>query len=162
MGKARFIRRVVAVAITLALTLLSVSAAEKFVSFDKGDKMLCKKGETFGIVVSDKDNIAVKIAAKNLANDLKAVIDANAEIISEKSAKSAESVRIVIGTVGRSSVIDALVKEGKIDGKELRGKIEKYIITLCDGNLVIAGSDRRGTVYGIYEVSRQIGVSPWY
>ena len=159
MGKARFIRRVAAVAITLALTLLSVSAAEKFVSFDKGDKMLCKKGETFGIVVSDKDNIAVKIAAKNLANDLKAVIDANAEIISEKSA---ESARIVIGTVGKSSVIDALVKEGKIDGKELRGKIEKYIITLCDGNLVIAGSDRRGTVYGIYEVSRQIGVSPWY
>ena len=53
-----------------------------------------------------------------------------------------------------------MVKNGTL--KDLKGKREKFIITTIDGQLVIAGSDRRGTVYGIYELSRQIGVSPWY
>ena len=44
----------------------------------------------------------------------------------------------------------------------LQGKREKFIITLVDHQLVIAGSDRRGTIYGIYELSQQMGVSPWY
>lgn len=44
----------------------------------------------------------------------------------------------------------------------IQGKREKFIITLIDGQLVIAGSDRRGTIYGIYELSQQMGVSPWY
>lgn len=55
-----------------------------------------------------------------------------------------------------------MVKAGQIDGKLLRGKREAYVITVVGDQLVIAGSDRRGTVYGIYELSRQIGVSPWY
>jgi hypothetical protein len=45
---------------------------------------------------------------------------------------------------------------------DLKGKREKYIITTIGQQLVIAGSDRRGTIYGIYELSRQLGVSPWY
>lgn len=52
---------------------------------------------------------------------------------------------------------------------ELKGRNEKYIIKTIenplegvDEALVIAGSDRRGTVYGVYEISEQIGVSPWY
>jgi hypothetical protein len=44
----------------------------------------------------------------------------------------------------------------------LKGCREKFIITTNGQQLVIAGSDRRGTVYGIYELSRQLGVSPWY
>ena len=57
---------------------------------------------------------------------------------------------------------------GKIDKKELDGKNEKYILQLianpCEGideAVVIIGSDRRGTIYGIYELSEQMGVSPW-
>ena len=157
MGKARFIGKMMTMVLAYALSTIGVSAADAFVSFDKSDMMFCKKGETFSIIVSDNDNIAVKLAAKNLVNDLKAVLEANVEITSARSAKAA---KIIIGTIGQSNAIDALVKEGKIDGKTLKGKIEKYIITVCDGNLVIAGSDRRGTVYGIYELSRQIGVSP--
>ena len=52
------------------------------------------------------------------------------------------------------------MKSGQLPN--LRGKREKFIITTIDGQVVIAGSDRRGTVYGIYELSRQMGVSPWY
>ena len=159
MGKVRFMKKIAAIVLTFMLSISGVSAADTFVSFDKGDFMLCKKGETFSIVVSDNDNIAVKVAAKNLVNDLKAVVEANVSVSSDKSAKDA---KIIIGTIGKSNAIDALAKEGKIDGNALKGKVEKYIITLCNGNLVIAGSDRRGTVYGIYELSRQMGVSPWY
>jgi hypothetical protein len=159
MGKVRFMKKIAAIVLTFMLSISGVSAADTFVSFDKGDFMLCKKGETFSIVVSDNDNIAVKVAAKNLVNDLKAVVEANVSVSSDKSAKDA---KIIIGTIGKSNAIDALAKEGKIDANALKGKVEKYIITLCNGNLVIAGSDRRGTVYGIYELSRQMGVSPWY
>ena len=159
MGKVKFMKKIAAIVLTFMLSISGVSAAYTFVSFDKGDMMLCKKGETFTIVVSDNDNVAIKLAAKNLVNDLKAVLEANVEITSDRSAKAA---KIIIGTIGKSKAIDALIKEGKIDGSALKGKIEKYIITLCNGSLVIAGSDRRGTVYGIYELSRQMGVSPWY
>lgn len=54
------------------------------------------------------------------------------------------------------------MKQKRINGNLLKGKREKFIITLTDGQLVIAGSDRRGTIYGIYELSQQMGVSPWY
>jgi hypothetical protein len=76
---------------------------------------------------------------------------------------------IIIGTVGTKSVIDDLIKQKKIDGKSLTGKNEKYIIQNISNPfpgvseaIVIAGSDKRGTIYGIYEMSQQIGVSPWY
>ncbi|MDR2621280.1 MAG: glycosyl hydrolase 115 family protein [Dysgonamonadaceae bacterium] len=76
---------------------------------------------------------------------------------------------IIIGTVGQSALIDRLINEGKIEQKEITGKTEKYLIQTIDNpapditkGLVIAGSDKRGTIYGIYELARQIGVSPWY
>ena len=69
---------------------------------------------------------------------------------------------IIVGTIGHSAAIDQLVKQKRINGNLLKGKREKFIITLIDGQLVIAGSDRRGTIYGIYELSQQMGVSPWY
>ena len=62
-----------------------------------------------------------------------------------------------------------LIKAKQLDEKELKGKVEKYIMTVVsnplpgvDEALVIAGSDMRGTIYGVYELSEQIGVSPWY
>lgn len=76
---------------------------------------------------------------------------------------------LIIGTLGESQYIDELVKTGKFDNKELVGKNEKYIIQNIanpidgvDEAIVIAGSDKRGTIYGIYEFSKQIGVSPWH
>jgi hypothetical protein len=66
-------------------------------------------------------------------------------------------------------MIDRIIRDGKIAVQELKGKNEKYIITTVlnpaeniDKALVIAGSDQRGTIFGIYELSSQIGVSPWY
>ncbi len=143
----------------IAAAMLSASpsmAAEQFVS-QSGGIVLCQKNETFTICVSDNDNVGVRLAAKNLAADFGKVCGATVTVASDS-----QSSRIVAGTLGSSAAIDALVKSGKIDAAQLRGKTEKYIITNVDGQVVVAGSDRRGTIYGIYEVSRQIGVSPWY
>ena len=87
----------------------------------------------------------VRIAVENLRNDFEAVTgSANAPI--------------VVGTIGKSK----LTKKYKLQSKELQGKWEQYLIFTDKGKLVILGSDKRGTIYGVYELSRQIGVSPWY
>jgi hypothetical protein len=71
--------------------------------------------------------------------------------------------------VGKSKIIDDLVKAGKLDVSGIKGKWEAFSSSVvespvagCAKALVIAGSDPRGTIYGIYDVSEQIGVSPWY
>jgi hypothetical protein len=76
---------------------------------------------------------------------------------------------IIIGTLGKSSVIDQLVKNKKIDPTPLTGKWETFVIQKVDNPLpniekalVIVGSDKRGTIFGIYDLSYNIGVSPWY
>lgn len=76
---------------------------------------------------------------------------------------------VIVGTVGKNKLIDSLLASGKIEGTQLLGKWESFVVaTVADPlpgvpqALVIAGSDKRGTIYGIYEISRQIGVSPWY
>ena len=67
---------------------------------------------------------------------------------------------ILVGTVGHSDDIDRMVKRGLLT--KLKGCREKFIIKTVDGQVVVAGSDKRGTIYGVYELSRQMGVSPWY
>ncbi|CAK7207467.1 hypothetical protein SEUCBS139899_010277 [Sporothrix eucalyptigena] len=77
---------------------------------------------------------------------------------------------IIAGTLGNSTVVDALAAAGKLgDLSEVRGKWESFVSVVVDAPvagcaraLVIAGSDPRGTIYGLYDVSEQIGVSPWY
>lgn len=80
-----------------------------------------------------------------------------------------EASPVIIGTLGRSATIDALVAAGRLDVADLAGKRESFVITTIDAPmpgiaqaLVIAGSDKRGTIYGIYELSEQLGVSPWH
>jgi len=76
---------------------------------------------------------------------------------------------VIVGTLGRNAAIDALVAAGKLAAGDLRGKWESFVITTIasplpgvERALVVAGSDKRGTIYGIYELSEQLGVSPWY
>ncbi|MDP4210179.1 MAG: glycosyl hydrolase 115 family protein [Bacteroidota bacterium] len=76
---------------------------------------------------------------------------------------------VVVGTLGKSPVIDKLVKDGKLDVTGISGKWEAFMIQVVenpfpgtDKALVVVGSDKRGTIYGIYDISTKIGVSPWY
>lgn len=97
------------------------------------------------------------------ANDLSSDIGKVTGIISEvKLSPKSDKGGIIVGTVGKSTLIDKLISDKKLDVSKIKGQWESFIITNVDGNLVIAGSDMRGTIYGIYDISEKIGVSPWY
>lgn len=124
-----------------------------------GEFMIAEGGRTAVIRVDDKDWPGVIRAARDLGDDVRKVTGtASPVLIGNKSAMG----NIIVGTIGKSRLIDRLVSKKKIDVSEIKGQWESYLIDVVDGCLVIAGSDKRGTIYGIYEISRQIGVSPWY
>ena len=126
-------------------------AAEPFVTFEQTAGSWLLKDVT--ICYAAQEHSCVQLAAANLQKDFETVTGS-------KPAISETKPSILIGTVGVNPQINQWVKQGVLS--DLKGKTEKYIIKTIDGQLVIAGSDKRGTVYGIYELSRQIGVSPWY
>lgn len=125
---------------------------------------LIQAGSPLSILIDEKDNIGVSIAADNLSKDFGMVCGRSADI---KNTVDRPEM-IIVGTL-ESKYIKELIKRRKLDKSELKDKVEKYLMTVVDNPvdgvneaLVIAGSDRRGAIYGIYELSEQIGVSPWY
>ena len=137
------------------LSAMSMSAAERFVSFQQGD-LLINGNDKVEIYMDANDCRGVSYASNALVKDISKVSGSQATITSNRKAT------ILVGTIGHSAAIDQLVKQKRINGNLLKGKREKFIITVVDNQLIIAGSDRRGTIYGIYELSQQMGVSPWY
>jgi hypothetical protein len=117
--------------------------------------------------VHANDYPGVVRAVHDLQDDIKKVTGCTAAIVSE-AANRAPSI-ILIGTLGRSAIIDRLVRDRRIDVTAISGKWESFLIQTVADPLpgirsapIIAGSDKRGTIYGIYDLSEQIGVSPWY
>ena len=137
------------------LSAMSMSAAKRFVSFQQGD-LLINGNDKVEIYMDANDCRGVSYAANALVKDIRNVSGSQATITSNRKAT------ILVGTIGHSAAIDQLVKQKRINGNLLKGKREKFIITVVNNQLVITGSDRRGTIYGIYELSQQMGVSPWY
>lgn len=119
---------------------------------------IADKGKVSPIIVDSRDWKGVSRAANDLADDIRKVTGTKAEVAMGQIKKGS----IIAGTIGKSRLIDGLIARKKIDVSKIRGQWESYLIDLVDDNLVIAGSDKRGTIYGIYEISKQIGVSPWY
>ena len=121
-----------------------------------------KYGHVAAIAYDEKDHKGVQRAANDLVQDIERVTGIKPSVMNQYRSVPA----IVIGTVGKSCLIDSLVSCGKLDVGELKGKWESFEISVLDEAderlLVIAGSDKRGTIYGIYELSEQLGVSPWY
>ena len=134
--------------VTMATQL---KAANQFVLFQPAADAWQLKSLTVG--VSEKEHSCVQLAANNLLVDFE-------KVMGHKASLSDGGVEILIGTVGCNPQIDKWVKQGVLTN--LKGKTEKYVIKTIGSQLVIAGSDKRGTVYGIYELSKQMGVSPWY
>lgn len=120
---------------------------------------LSSKGESSPVIVADNDWKGVIRAARDLADDIGKVSGKKSEVIITEKLKPGS---IVAGTIGSSKLIDSLISVGKLDVDSVKGKWESFVLDVVDDNLIIAGSDKRGTIYGIYEISRQIGVSPWY
>ncbi|MGA2557318.1 MAG: glycosyl hydrolase 115 family protein [Verrucomicrobiota bacterium] len=140
------------------LILVDSAGADVFV--------LCDGQSAVPIFVESNDDPAVLRAAGDLAADIARVTGLKPAL--PQNAEGAKNL-LIAGTLGRSAVVDGLAAAGKIPAGGIRGAWESYLAQVVenplsgvDAALVIAGSDRRGTIYGLYQVSEWIGVSPWY
>lgn len=125
------------------------------------------------VLVDKNDSLGVHHAARDLASDLSKV--AGRELVphlavSGDAAKDGVHPRtaIIIGSIESSHLVQSLVEAKIIAVDEIRGKWESFVTVLvdnplpgCERALVIAGSDKRGAIFGAYTVSEQIGVSPY-
>ncbi|MRT93204.1 glycosyl hydrolase 115 family protein [Ancylomarina sp. 16SWW S1-10-2] len=124
---------------------------------------LVSENQTAKIIIDKKDAKVVEIAANILSEDVFKVSGTKL-VVEHKLSKGA----IIAGTIGKNKIIDKLIAEKKLDVSSIQNKWESYIIQVVDNPsknvknaLVIVGSDRRGTAFGLLEISRMIGVSPW-
>ncbi|MFC5283011.1 glycosyl hydrolase 115 family protein [Pedobacter alpinus] len=140
-----------------------------YVSFSrtKGAFPLNDNGKTPSLLTAENEWPGVIRAFKSFAEDLRQVSGTEPFWINE--AKNAKGLVIIAGTIGHNKVIDELIRLKKIDVSGVNGKWESSLTQVVSNPLpgvayalVIAGSDKRGTIYGIYTLSAQMGVSPWY
>ena len=123
---------------------------------------LIEKGVPAAVITDPLDPAGVQLAAQNLREDFGRVCGSVAPSASVWSYLMYHPRAIFAGTVD-SPVIRSFADEGKIDLTAVSGRYEAYVLRVLDENTVIvAGADMRGTIYGLYEISEQIGVSPWY
>jgi hypothetical protein len=109
------------------------------------------KGEYLQVVVNEAEEELVHTALEIFSNDYTHVFSSNV--------KTGKAGNVFIGTVGKNSEAEKLVSLD--DLQELKTKREGFLIWVNNGKLIVLGSDKRGTAYGILEISRIIGVSPW-
>ena len=154
------------------MLLLSSSAALAQVSLSQNSSgsnvfSLVGKKDKACVYYDAKDFEVVKTTAGLFANDVKEV---SGQLLGVATTKEAPQKNcIIIGTLGHNEWIDQMVAKKKLDVEPLKNRWESYLVQLVrnplpgvDKALVIVGSDRRGTAYGLLSVSRTIGVSPWY
>lgn len=108
-------------------------------------------GKPVKVACDGVEERVVHTALELFSRDVETVLSASLEV-------DARQGDIIVGTIGRST----LVAETGVDLSALEGKTQAFLLTvLPDGRLLVAGSDRHGTAYGIMELSRLLGVSPW-
>ena len=165
--------------LVFTVTLLSVSwqcnlsLAQKidthlsFKQVDESFALVSETNQVASLVVCDSDYQGVNVVANWFVNDLKMVSGQEAKIYQSELPKSKHV--ILVGTIGKNRWIDQLVKEGKIDVSDLKGQWERSLTQVVDNPfpgiekaLVLTGSDKRGTIYAMLNLSRAMGVSPWY
>ncbi|MGN6270742.1 MAG: glycosyl hydrolase 115 family protein [Sphingomonas sp.] len=142
-------------------------AGQRLVSFapDAPGLTIVSPDTAADIVAAPGDYPVVSIAAHDLARDIESVSGRTPRVAAASRARD----QIWVGTLGHMPAIDHLVAAHHLDIGTLKGAWESFVIATLDRPapgvdhaLVIVGSDRRGTAYGVYELSRAIGVSPWH
>ncbi|OGU33395.1 MAG: glycosyl hydrolase [Ignavibacteria bacterium GWA2_35_9] len=126
------------------------------------------------LYISSKDYPGVLRVVRDLQNDIYKVTNSKPDLLTDSTPSSPEGMDfqkeiVIVGTLGKNILIDKLVAEKKLDVEDVKGKWETFLIEVVekpfigvDRALVIVGSDKRGTIYGVYDFSEKIGVSPWY
>ena len=148
--------------------LSAASAVESYISTENetGSIALVSGSQAIPLCISSEDYAGVLKTAGHLQTDIEAVTGIRPEIIRDTT-KGTQVV--IIGTIGKCQLIDQLIRERKIDSESVAGRWDTYALQTVvnplpgvDQALVIFGSNKRGTIYGMYDLSAQIGVSPWY
>lgn len=159
---------------SLAISIMLITAT----NFLLGQKLVCSytrtdgsftlasKGKVASLVLSNKDFPGVLRVGNQLQTDIKNVTGVLPDLYFDNASGSEV---VIVGTIGKNPLIDNLINTKKLDAKDIIGKWETFVIEVVDNPfpnvkcaLVIAGSDKRGTIYGMYHLSEMIGVSPWY
>lgn len=132
------------------------------------DFLLSDAGKTAPLVLEPALDKQVRRAALDLATDLERVTGVRAEILSSGQI-TLPAHCVLVGVVGQSALLDKVAASGAARFDELKGLWESFEIRVVENPLpgveralIVAGSDRRGAIYGLYEISEAIGVSPWY
>jgi hypothetical protein len=123
------------------------------------------------LTIDTKDAKVVALAADAFINDVKLISGKTMQLNN-----ATNEMQVIVGTIGQSKYIDELIKDKRVDVSPIQNKWESFSIQIIKGNknengsrlpfrgggaVVIAGSDPRGTAYGIFHLSKLLGVSPW-
>jgi hypothetical protein len=132
-----------------------------------GGLTLMQNGTAAALYVDPSDDWGVIHAVQELRSDFQRATGVKPAL--PRNTSSLQGNVVLIGTIGRSRLIDRLIRDHAMDVGSIRGQWESTLTQVVDHPLpgiaralVIAGSDPRGTIYGIYDLSAGIGVSPWY
>jgi hypothetical protein len=132
-----------------------------------GSFALSEKGFSVPLLISSTDHAGVAKVAEHFMTDIGRVTGTEPGILVDDKPESGAVV--IIGTLGLNSLIDQLAEQNAIDISGIKGKWESFLIQVVENPftgveqaLLIVGSDKRGTIYGMFELSSQMGVSPWY
>jgi hypothetical protein len=124
---------------------------------------LVQGGAAATLVVDASDWPGVIRAARDLQTDVNRVTGLTPTLVTD--ARAPGGTAVLIGTIGKSALIDRLIREGRIDVSSIAGRWESFVLqTVADPlpgvarALVIAGSDKRGKIFGMFDLSEQIGV----
>lgn len=129
------------------------------------------RGQSYSpkVIIYDKDDAAVVNTAANLLSEDFGKVTGTPLTVAAYGEAVSSRCAIIAGTIGSSRPIDDLIARGKLDAAAIQGCWERYAVRVVDNPfkgirkaIVIAGSDRRGTAYGLLSASRAIGVNPWY
>ena len=149
----------------------SASTPQKYITFaaDAGAFPIVDADNTATIYVDSYDWPGVIRAVNDLATDINHVTGKMPPVTAMHEEQTLGKNLIIVGTLEKSALIKQLIKDGKIDPAAIEGKWESFFLEVVsnplpgvDSALVIVGSDKRGAIFGIYDLSQQMGVSPWY
>ncbi|AOZ93060.1 glycosyl hydrolase 115 family protein [Paenibacillus crassostreae] len=138
-------------------------------SMEKNDFQMVHQGKAAHLYVASTEEPGITRAAHDLCKDITRITQQSTRLINQLSDSEETAHVIIIGTIGHSPVIDQLIADGKVDTCGVANQWESFVIQTVmnpqpgiESALVIAGSDKRGTIFGIYDISENIGVSPWH
>lgn len=129
---------------------------------------LAAAGRAAPLVVGSGDHQGVRRVVGDLSADIERVTGLRPDVHTDAPPPGTREV-VLIGTIGASPLVDGLIAAGRLDVTGVAGRWETSLQQVVEHPmpgveraLVVAGSDQRGTIFGAYDVSRGIGVSPWY